>query len=377
MTTEHEKPGDCGDEVESVEEEETGQNIARILDFPNVLAAIQSQRHAEMLALLPDSVKRRIKALKKIQLEATNIESKFFKEVHELECKYHRLYVPLYEKRNTIVNGLYEPTDDESQWPSDNEEEIGENTKEKEDLPDALKDKLTIEDAKKEDKDVKGIPEFWLTIFRNVNLLSEMVQPHDVPILKHLTDIKTICKEDPMSFILEFHFSPNEYFTNLVLTKEYEMKCAPEEEDPFSFEGPEIYKCTGCVINWNKGKNVTLKTVKKKQKHKSRGVIRTVTKTVQNDSFFNFFSPPAIPDDTKEDDVDEDLRNTLTADFEIGHYIRERVVPRAVLFFTGEGCEDEDEFEEEEEEDDDEEDGDSDSKETSGKTTKDQNCKQQ
>lgn len=176
------------------------------------------------------------------------------------------------------------------------------------------------------------------------------------------------------TFTLEFHFSPNEFFTNTVLTKEYEMKCIPDEDDPFSFEGPEIFKCTGCTINWNKGKNVTLKTVKKKQKHKSRGVIRTVTKTVQNDSFFNFFSPPTIPEDTKEDDVDEDLRNLLTSDFEIGHYIRERIIPRAVLYFTGEGCEDEEDFEEEEEEEDDD-DIDSDGKEI--ETNKEQNCKQQ
>ena len=42
---------------------------------------------------------------------------------------------------------------------------------------------------------------------------------------------------------------------------------------------------------------MTVKTVKKKQKHKSKGSVRTVTKTVKNDSFFNFFDPPAIPDD--------------------------------------------------------------------------------
>lgn len=47
---------------------------------------------------LPAPVKRRIKALKKIQLEATNIEAKFYEEVHLLECKYHKLYTPLYEK---------------------------------------------------------------------------------------------------------------------------------------------------------------------------------------------------------------------------------------------------------------------------------------
>lgn len=49
---------------------------------------------------------------------------------------------------------------------------------------------------------------------------------------------------------------------------------------------------SSCQIDWKKGKNVTLKTIKKKQKHKGRGTVRTVTKTVSNDSFFNFFSPP-------------------------------------------------------------------------------------
>lgn len=112
------------------------------------------------------------------------------------------------------------------------------------------------------------------------------------------------------------------------------MKCKPDEEDPFGFEGPEIFKCKGCTINWKSGKNVTVKTVKKKQKHKSKGNVRTVTKTVKNDSFFNFFDPPAIPDDP-EAEVDGETQELLTADFELGHFIRERIVPRAVLYFTG------------------------------------------
>ena len=48
----------------------------------------------------------------------------------------------------------------------------------------------------------------------------------------------------------------------------------------------------GCTIDWLKGKNVTVKTIRKKQKHKQRGSIRTVSKTVAAPSFFNFFSPP-------------------------------------------------------------------------------------
>nr|CAD7421145.1 unnamed protein product [Timema poppensis] len=69
-----------------------------------------------------------------------------------------------------------------------------------------------------------------------------------------------------------------------------------------------------------------------------------------------------MPEDP-EAEMDEDTQNLLTTDFEIGHYIRERIVPRAILYFTGEALEDED-FEEEEEgeegeeEEDDEEDTD-------------------
>jgi nucleosome assembly protein 1-like 1 len=48
---------------------------------------------------------------------------------------------------------------------------------------------------------------------------------------------------------------------------------------------------------------------------------------------------------------DEETENLLSADFEIGHFIRERIIPRAVLYFTGEAIED-DEFEDEGEDDD-------------------------
>lgn len=70
-----------------------------------------------------------------------------------------------------------------------------------------------------------------------------MIQEHDEPILKHLEDIKVaFLEQDPMGFTLEFHFSPNEFFSNTVLTKVYTMTCKPDEKDPFSFEGPEITK---------------------------------------------------------------------------------------------------------------------------------------
>ena len=48
-------------------------------------------------------MKRRIKALKKIQFEATKIEAEFYREVHRLECEYATKYQPLFEKVSIIV----------------------------------------------------------------------------------------------------------------------------------------------------------------------------------------------------------------------------------------------------------------------------------
>ncbi|XP_012522602.1 nucleosome assembly protein 1-like 1 isoform X3 [Monomorium pharaonis] len=333
---------------------------------------------------LPTSVKRRVKALKQLQLVTTNIEAKFYEEVHALECEYYKMCAPLYEKRSEIISGAYEPTDEQCVWDSDEDEEV---------LNNYMKDKAKIEettetkkDETENEDDTKGIPDFWLTIFKNVSTLSDMVQEHDEPILKHLHDIKVkFLRADPMGFVLEFYFTPNEYFSNSVLTKEYIMKCTPDKNDPFSFEGPEIYRCKGCVIDWKKGKNVTIKTIKKNQKHKSRGSMRTVTKTVQNDSFFNFFTPPIVPEDS-EADMDDETQALLTSDFELGHYIRERIVPRAVLYYTGEGLDDEDEDYEDEDDGDDDEDEEDEEEEASspinappgGKQGDDTNeCKQQ
>jgi len=348
------------DADDDVEEGGKDTITAQMLKNPAVMAALQGKLDSMAGTMsgyidsLPGPVKKRLKALKKIQLETTKLEAKFYEEVHQLECKYHQLYTPLYEKRAQITKGDYEPNEDECDWPSDDEES---------DLADDVKDKVKVnEEGEKEKKengvaeDAKGVPEFWLTIFKNIEMIQDMIQDHDEPALEALNDVKVTFSDGkgdaPMGFKLHFLFGPNDYFTDTELIKEYEMKCTPNEQDPFSFDGPEIFKCKGCPIHWKPNKNLTVKTVKKKQKHKSKGNVRTITKQVKNDSFFNFFDPPTIPEDP-EAEVDADTQELLTSDFEIGHYIRERVVPRAVLFFTGEALE-EDDFDDEEDDDEDE-----------------------
>ena len=138
---------------------------------------------------LPAPVKKRLKALKKIQFESTKIEAQFYEEVHLLECKYHQKFEPLYAKRSTITKGEYEPNDEECDWPSESEDE-DESALAKEVNEKA---KLEEEEAKKaaeeKDKDVKGVPHFWLTIFKNVEMISDMIQEADEPALEALTDV--------------------------------------------------------------------------------------------------------------------------------------------------------------------------------------------
>lgn len=59
---------------------------------------------------LPKVVKRRVNALKNLQVKCAHIEAKFYEEVHELERKYAALYQPLFDKVRhlyTFILNLY------------------------------------------------------------------------------------------------------------------------------------------------------------------------------------------------------------------------------------------------------------------------------
>ena len=66
---------------------------------------------------------RRIRALKKLQLESTQLEAQFYTEVQKLEAKYQALNQPLFEKRRDIITGSHEPTDEEAHWSDDEDDD--------------------------------------------------------------------------------------------------------------------------------------------------------------------------------------------------------------------------------------------------------------
>ena len=91
---------------------------------------------------------------------------------------------------------------------------------------------------------------------------------------------------------------------------------------------------------------------------------RIVKKTVPTNSFFNFFNPPKAPKEEEEDDdISSDIEERLELDYQLGEDIKEKLIPRAIDWFTGEALqfeelddEDEEEMEDEDDDEDDEDD---------------------
>ncbi|CAM0954251.1 unnamed protein product [Alopecurus aequalis] len=291
-------------------------------------------RHTDVLESLEPNVRKRVEVLREIQSQHDQLEAKFFEERAALEAKYQKMYEPLYSKRYEVVNGVVEvegvTKDDAGETAADQKEE-------------------------------KGVPEFWFNAMKNHEILAEEIQERDEEALKYLKDIKWYRITEPKGFKLEFHFNTNPFFKNEVLTKTYHMI---DEDEPI------LEKAIGTEIEWYPGKCLTQKVLKKKPKKGSKNA-KPITKIENCDSFFNFFSPPQVPDDDEEIDEDtaEQLQNQMEQDYDIGSTIRDKIIPHAVSWFTGEAAQDEefdgmmDDDEDDDEEGDEDEDEDEDDEE--------------
>jgi len=309
------------------------------------------------ISTLPTVVKNRVKALKKLQMGVLNAESEYYKEVHQLDVKYQRVYDQINLQRADVVSGKHEPAGDDIDWPSDKEDEEDEAEK----LTNGVEE-IALTDYT--DSTV-GIPKFWLHVFKtgNEESLMGLVEPHDEPVLEYLRDVTVALNSpDNTGFTLTFHWRENNpFFTNSSLTKTYILRDVPDPEEPLAYDGPEIISCKGCTIDWIEGQDATKKTMKVKKLKARKGAKgspeKTVVKEIAADSFFNFFSPPTVPEDGKAEISGED-QALLAIDFDVGFAIKEKLIPRAILYFTGEvfddddfeDCEDEDEEDDEEEE---------------------------
>ncbi|KAG4190118.1 hypothetical protein ERO13_A07G012000v2 [Gossypium hirsutum] len=293
-----------------------------------------AREHTDMLESLSPNVRKRVEVLREIQGQHDELEAKYFEERAALEAKYQKLYQPLYAKRYDIVNGVAEAEGTTNDAAMDQKED---NTAEE-----------------------KGVPDFWLTAMKNNDVLSDEITERDEGALKYLKDIKWHRIEEPKGFKLEFYFDPNPYFKNTLLTKTYHMI---DEDEPI------LERAIGTEIERYPGKCLTQKILKKKPKKGSKNA-KPITKTEDCESFFNFFNPPEVPDDDEDIDEDaaEELQNQMEQDYDIGSAIRDKIIPHAVSWFTGEAIQgdeleigdDDDDVDEDEDEDDEDEDEDGD-----------------
>ncbi|CAK4030987.1 nucleosome assembly [Lecanosticta acicola] len=265
---------------------------------------------------LPAPVRKRVAGLKGVQKEHSKLEAEFQEEVLELEKKFFAKFTPLYEKRAKIINGAAEPTEDEVKAGEEDEEEDEEAEAEKAEA-----------DKNASDADTKGIPEFWLSAMKNSSL-QETITPRDEEALKFLTDIRMEYLDRP-GFRLIFEFAENPFFTNKTITKTYFY----QEENGYG--GDFIYDhAEGDKIDWKTGQDLTVKVESKKQRNKNTKQTRIVKKTIPTPSFFDFFNP-AKPPEEDDDEIDEDIEAKLELDYQLGEDIKEKLIPRAIDWFTG------------------------------------------
>jgi hypothetical protein len=96
----------------------------------------------------------RINALKNLQISYNEIESHYLKSVNELEYKFHEQYLYLFEQRSDIINGKYEPNDDECRLKTD--------------FIDTIERPLLSNNQ-------LGIPSFWLQTLKQVKFQEKLI----------------------------------------------------------------------------------------------------------------------------------------------------------------------------------------------------------
>ena len=307
----------------------TMEKLDKILTAKSASEAIMQDLHP--------AVRGRVEKLRDLQESYDRLEDEYLEEQRKLVLKYEALYTPLYEQRREIVNGKKDAEIEPVHMEGDDENE-----------------------GSSSGEGGQGIPEFWACCIRANDVVSELITAKDDEVLKHLKDIRYELlgtpeggedkgdeEEEEEGFRLYFEFEKNNpFFDNDVLVKTYRMV---DEEEGI------LEKSEGTTILWKPGKNVTVKVLRKKQK-KGRAKGPAMTKTERCESFFNFFSPPdpeellSMEDEGEEvpEEEMELLQEALQEDYEIGCIFKDKIIPHAVSWFTGEALEDEEGYSDEE-----------------------------
>ncbi|KAF1743358.1 hypothetical protein MXB_5295, partial [Myxobolus squamalis] len=102
-----------------------------------------------------------------------------------------------------------------------------------------------------------GLKKFWFTALLNFRPTAKSICANDEPVLSFLTDICTIqiSPEHRLyltqkGLILEFHFSPNKYFSNAILFKYYRLGFSKSDDNPLDHNGMIPLEVVVSPIDW-------------------------------------------------------------------------------------------------------------------------------
>ena len=292
----------------------------------------EEDEEAPITAGLPRYVKRRVQKLKEIHDEREDLMKNYLEERALLEQKYERLSRPLFDKRKTVIEGGMDAQIDAGASASnkDNDDD-GENNGNGVGVDNNNNDN--------EEREI-GIPRFWACAIHQMPVTEGLVSETDIECLGSLKDIRCVGHDNGEGFKLEFEFRPNDYFENTVLTKSYDVPNLLLADEPI------LKNVEGCEIRWKTGRCLTHKEIKKQQrgKGKNAGQVRTiVTKTTTKlESFFHFFTPPKMPslEAASEEEV-MNLEQAFDEDYDVAQAFRSHIIPKAVMWFSGDAMEQE------------------------------------
>lgn len=159
------------------------------------------------------------------------------------------------------------------------------------------------------------VPDFWIGTMKAETAVAGNVTAKDEPALKSLRDVtcSTLQEANGVGFCLQFYFTPNRYFSNQILAKTYHLSGTDTE--------PVLERAEGTDISWKPGMSLT--------QSKSGPCL----------SFFRFFDTLRISSDPA---MVNQVAEWIEGDYEVGRAFKDKLVPHAVRWFTGERDDSED-----------------------------------
>ncbi|KAM3129260.1 hypothetical protein pb186bvf_018639 [Paramecium bursaria] len=251
----------------------------------------------EALQKLDLQTKAKLIALWSVKEKRDKLDQQYDNELQVFEGKFQAQMVPKIDTQNQIINGEKELTEDE----------LSQQAK-------------YVKEGEKLDKANQKIEGYWQKVLKNSKTISKYTGEKDGPILKQLKSIQILPHEGTDNFGLEFTFNQNEYFTNEKLQVNFFIDKTSNEPT----------KVESTPIQWNQGKNVAIKIVKKRKKK--------VTKTQEQEqlSLFNLFRNIDLNSEQVKQQPKEQLEKThakMDMAFDIARLIYDEIVPYSLEYY--------------------------------------------